>query len=175
MTSREPESLRWANSEKYGPDFGSHLMEQYKLTVQMADTLSSRRVATNQFYLAASAALLSVVVVLSGTSPSLLPSTTLVVVSLSLIGVVLSVVWALSIATYRSLNAVKFRLINEMESRLPVNPYESEWAMLQPSSDLEMSDLRSKHRQLTSLELVVPYLFIALFVVTIGLQVVHLL
>lgn len=154
-------SLRWSDKTQYGPDFQEHLLEQYKLTVQMADSMSARRSETNQFFLAASAALLSVGVGLLSTSLLGALLSGLLVAFLAVVGVLVSVVWVLTIKTYRSLNSVKFRLINEMESRLPANPYEAEWDILSPRRKVE--ETRVSHRQLTSLEIMIPYVFMGFF------------
>ena len=37
--------------EKYGDKFQDHLIEQYKLYVEMADRVSARRAQTNRFYI----------------------------------------------------------------------------------------------------------------------------
>jgi hypothetical protein len=46
---------------KYGNGYKEHLLEEYKLYVQMADNVSARRAQANQFYISVLSALLAVV------------------------------------------------------------------------------------------------------------------
>ena len=39
------------NPEKYGEKYKEHLLEQYKLYVEMADRISGRRQTANSFFL----------------------------------------------------------------------------------------------------------------------------
>jgi hypothetical protein len=130
----------------------------------MADSLSARRSETNQFYLAANTAILSVAAVLSASTSAVPFHSPALVLVLSIVGIVFSVVWLATISSYRSMNRVKFRLINEMEGKLPVNPYEAEWGILEAKRDDDRSKAVSSHKQLTNLERIVPYVFIVLFI-----------
>ena len=167
--SEQGPSLKWAEAGSYGTEFRRHLLEQYKLTVEMADNLSARRSETNQFYLAACAALLSVAAVVYGATPGIPIRSPPLTVALSVVGMLLSVVWGLTIFTYRSFNRVKFRLINEMETRLPVNPYQAEWDLLKVDRPKDLSQAMSSHKQLTSLEIFVPaVLFVSFLALSIA-------
>ena len=46
---------------KYGDKFKDHLIEEYKLFVQMADNVSARRSQANQFYISVLSILLAAV------------------------------------------------------------------------------------------------------------------
>ena len=45
----------------YGEKFKDHLLEQYKLFVEMADRVSSRRMQTNMFYISLLSGLITVI------------------------------------------------------------------------------------------------------------------
>jgi len=46
--------------ESYGAEFEKHLFEQYKLYVEMADRISTRRMLANSFFLSAHTTLVTV-------------------------------------------------------------------------------------------------------------------
>jgi len=47
------------NREEYGEQFKEHLIEQYKLYVEMTDRISDRRERTNRFYISLLSVLLA--------------------------------------------------------------------------------------------------------------------
>jgi len=56
----------FVNEEKdYGDKYKSHLLEQYKLCVVMADKISSRRATANNFFVSLNTLLITVIGILS--------------------------------------------------------------------------------------------------------------
>ncbi len=146
------------DKDKYGQKFNEHLLEQYKLYVEMTDRISDRRMQTNKFYislLSGLLALLSILVSVGNFNPSL----TFVIVSL--LGIALCVLWHINIQSYRQLNSGKFKVIHEMEQFLPFPCYDKEWEILGKG--------KSKYLQLTRVEkyipliLSIPYIFLFLY------------
>ncbi|MDE0266837.1 MAG: hypothetical protein OXK17_07460 [Thaumarchaeota archaeon] len=110
--------------DEYGDSFTAHLLEQYKLYVQSAENVSSRRIAATRYLLTLSAALLS----LSGLQSSVLSQSdwTLAVPGT---GILVSVLWYLIIKSYRDLNTVKFKVIHKLEQHLPAALFRHEWTI----------------------------------------------
>ena len=94
-------------------------------------------------------------------------------------GIVLAIVWRALLAYYRRLNGAKFDVINRLEEQLPVQPYAEEWAILhpnepdEPDAELGWRQLvkrlqrwrrRTRHREATVIEQVVPLVFVAIYV-----------
>ena len=52
--------------EEYGEKFHEHLLEQYKLYVEMADRVGTRRAQTNRFYISLLSGLLAVLSIVVG-------------------------------------------------------------------------------------------------------------
>ena len=48
-----------SSQEKYGTKYKAHLLEQYKLYVEMADRISARRQTANSFFLSINTALIA--------------------------------------------------------------------------------------------------------------------
>src|SRR5262245_3886555 len=95
----------------YGPDYRAHLLEQYKLYVQMADEISKRRDTANTFFLTlntATIAFLGSIRALTGLHPAWF-------IAIAMGGVTISLVWKRTIQSYRDLNTAKFLIVHEIE------------------------------------------------------------
>jgi len=160
---KQPPAVLGVAAEAYGDQHKPHLLDQYKLAVEMADRTSARRQETNNFFLAVSTSLVAFTALFadapdpSSTMPSLGPLGVLVV---SVSGVSISVLWLLLLRSYRSLNAGKYDVITVLEDHLPARIYGAEWEYL-------AYGVTQKHRTLTKLEGGVPLVFGALFLFTV--------
>ncbi|HEV3072390.1 MAG TPA: hypothetical protein VGY76_13295 [Solirubrobacteraceae bacterium] len=166
------------------PDDQGTLLELYKNAVEMADRVSSRRAGANTFFLALNTALAAVVGIVSsarkppphGSAPSF-DAFGLVLTAVA--GIVLAIVWRALLAYYRRLNAAKFDVINKLERQLPAQPYAEEWAILhpgeptEPEPELEHRQVvkrlrrwrrKTKHREATVIEQVVPLVFVLIYI-----------
>lgn len=140
--------------EDYGEDFYSHLLEQYKICVEMADRVSVRRGQANTFYISLLSALL--------TLPSLLTdknlfsgSSSILLFFTSILGLALCFTWYINIQSYKQLNSLKFKVINEMEQHLPFPCYSREWEILKAKE----RDGKKQYTRLTAIEKFVPLIF----------------
>jgi hypothetical protein len=133
--------------------YQSAIMEQYKIYVEMADRISSRRALANTFFLTLNSAILTVVAVFWKDRPEGLSAWFLLpplVLTLSL-----CLAWFWLVRSYRQLNAGKFAVIGALEQRLPASPWwNGEWKALRG----EKKD-KSTYWALTHLEIWVPLLF----------------
>ena len=103
--------------------FQAHLFEQYKLYVETADQISNRRQVANSFFVTINTALVALVGYLHvGSEPSGELHWLIAVA-----GVVLSYMWYRLIRSYRDLNTAKFKVIHDIETVLPVSPFDAEW------------------------------------------------
>lgn len=129
------------------------LLEQYKLYVEMADRISSRRDTANNYFLginglliASGAPLLTKYLEVTSDWFALFPF---------LIICLLLFFWWKLINSYKQLNSAKFRIIGLLEEKLPAKIYgEAEWKTL-----LEEGKNRKTYWPLTHLESKVPGIF----------------
>ena len=144
------------NGDEYGDNYQAHLLEQYKLYVEMADRVSQRRDQSNRFYAGLVSAIVALLVVMGriGVSES---TWVIALLFAGLLGASLSVIWFINLGSYRALNSAKFRVINGMESQLPYAGYSEEWAYLRPPQG------PARYFQLTRIERYVPLLTLTLF------------
>jgi len=149
------------SKNKYGEKFNDHLLEQYKLYVEMADKISERRMQTNKFYISILSALLALLSILISKDSF---NQTLTFAIVSLLGITLSILWYINIKSYRQLNSGKFKVIHEMEQNLPFPCYDREWQILGEGKE------ENKYLQLTRVEkyipliLSIPYIILLLYV-----------
>jgi hypothetical protein len=147
-----PES--YSSPEKYQ----EHLFEQYKVFVNAADQVSTRRNVANTFFLTLHTIIVTVIgfVYEKGTS---LTSRWVIVFPLVAI-LALCYTWWRLIKSYRQLNTAKYKIIGEYETKLPSSPYWSaEWKALGEGKNPKL------YRPLTDIETWVPPIFAGLYII----------
>jgi len=142
-------------SDQYGRKYQDHLLEQYKLYVEMTDRISSRRNQTNTFFLGINTALIAAGAALYGKGYN----GSLAVILIALLAVLmLCYIWWRLLKSIRQLNSAKYKVTLLLEKRLPSAPYATEWTLLGEGKDPKL------YRPLTGLECWVPIVFAMLFI-----------
>jgi len=140
-----------SDSERdYGEAFKQHLLEQYKLYVEMADRISTRRAQTNRFYISLLSGLLALLSIVGGRN-MFSDFQTIAFMAVAILGLALCVLWNVNIRSYRQLNSGKFKVIHEMEQHLPFPCYDKEWEILGEGKESKA------YLQLTYVEQYVPF------------------
>lgn len=124
------------------------ILEQWKTCVEMANSVSQRRDAMNNIFITLNLAVVTAI------------SFNFEIKSLFILGagIIVSIIWILFIRNYKLLNTEKFKVINEIENKLPVKPFNTEWEKLK---------INKKYRDSTKLENVLPIIFIILYIIAI--------
>ena len=153
--------------EEYGPNYKPHLLEQYKLYVEMADRISSRRQSTNSFFLSVNTAIIALLSYINMGSNN--GSSFYCLVSLA--GMTLCLLWNKLLRSYKNLNTAKFKVIHEMEAKLPFAPYDSEWEKVENSKNSKL------YLPFTHIEIYIPWVFFVIhaFVLFNGLRILDLI
>src|SRR2546422_7627466 len=110
--------LKGVPKDAYGSEYASHLMEQYKLYVQMADKISERRQTANTFFLTINTALVAMLGIAWPPAERLISPVWYLTVGVS--GLVLCYSWYRLLRSYRDLNSGKFRVVHAIEQHLPI-------------------------------------------------------
>lgn len=153
-----PTSKLWndiQDGSTYPPNekWHSHLLEQYKLYVEMADRISQRRTTANSYFLTVNSAILAFVGYLTTeASPDYMWL-------LALAGFMLTLFWHNVILSYRNLNSAKWQVVQDIEKRLPISPYDAEWDLVQRGHNPKL------YRPITHIESWVPIVFLLLHVI----------
>jgi hypothetical protein len=155
-------SRRSSTDSEAEPEPSSTELELYRLAVEMADRVSARRGTANNFFLAVHAGVITAVAALLSDpagAPMPLDST-----FIALAGIALSAAWWLSLRSYRDLNSAKFKVILQMEARLPVAVFADEWQFLKTDPVIGW---RKRYAELGQVERVVPIVFLVLYVASL--------
>jgi len=151
----------------YGDNYKLHLLEQYKLYVEMADRISSRRQSANSFFLSINTAIIALMGYVNLGNKDVFDFYWLV----SLAGMVLCYMWYRLVRSYKDLNTAKFKVVHEMETRLPFAPYDLEWEKVGKGENSKL------YLPFTHIEIFIPWVFLIIhaFVFLHGLRIFTLL
>lgn len=147
-------SLVRLSESDYGDKYKDHYLEQYKLYVEMADRISSRRMLANSFFVTIHSLLITAFTLMlkekifSNDFFSLLPF---------ICAIMLCLMWVIIIDSYKQLNSGKFKVIHEFESSLPASPYDEEWIVL------DKGENKKKYFPLTHVEALIPLIFVFIY------------
>ena len=124
------------------------VLAQWQTCVEMANSVSQRRDTMNNIFVTLNLAIVAAI------------SINWDVKSLFILvaGIVVSVIWLLFIRNYKLLNTEKFNVINDIEKKLPVKPFNDEWKRLEKNK---------KYQDGTKLEKILPIMFIVLYLIAI--------
>ena len=97
------------------------VLAQWQTCVEMANSVSQRRDTMNSIFVTLNLAIVAAI------------SINWDVKSLFILvaGILFSVIWLLFIRNYKLLNTEKFNVINDIEKKLPVKPFNDEWKRLE--------------------------------------------
>lgn len=134
-------------------------LELYKLYVEMADKISSRRIAASSYFLTINTG----IVVFSG---YLSPSQGREIIfeqywMVAFAGIILSFLWYRVIRSYKDLNRAKFGIIHQIEEDLPYRLFNAEWESVGRGKDPR------KYLPFSNIEMGVPWVFIALYIIVL--------
>ena len=151
---QENPELRLIHNDKetYGSSFTADLLEQYKLYVQSAENVSTRRVASSRYLLTLNAAFIALYGLQSASFGQ--SNWTLLI---PVVGIPVSVLWYRIIKSHANLNQIKFDVIHEFERYLPVEMYRYEWYLAEEGKG-------KSYKTVTTLEQWIPILFLVLHV-----------
>lgn len=156
MADRSDETLFRHTRETYNGSFEETVLEQYKLYVQSADNVSTRRVASSRYLLTLNVAL----VALYGYQSVSLDSNWWMML-VPILGALVSTLWYQIIKSHKDLNVVKFQIIHELEQYLPAMLYTHEWRLVEEG--------RSRlYRSVTNIERWIPLAFLALHLILLA-------
>jgi len=150
------------NKDEYGKDYHNHCLEVYKLYVEMADRISTRRQNANSFFLTINSAIIAVLgyvqfgVYLGAKLGVEQSQTNDFYWIISILGMVLCLIWFRLVQSYKQLNTAKFKVIHHMEQHLPFAPYDAEWEAVDRGENPKL------YKPFTHVEVAIPWVFFVL-------------
>lgn len=124
------------------------ILAQWQTCVEMANCVSQRRDTMNNIFVTLNLAIIAAVSIAWNIKS----------IFILVAGIVVCIIWLLFIRNYKLLNTEKFNVINTIEKKLPVKPFNDEWEKLRNNK---------KYTDSTKLERTLPAMFIVLYVVAI--------
>lgn len=124
------------------------ILAQWQTCVEMANSISQRRDTLNNLFVTLNMAILTAI--------SIIWDLKSLIVSLT--GVLLCIAWIFILRNFKILNNKKFKVINDIESKLPEKPFAQEWELLKKDS---------KYIEGTLLEYSIPSVFLISYIVIV--------
>lgn len=138
------------NNENTYNDNGASMVEIWGKAVDLADSIISKRISSNNIYMSIETALIAVVCFVHDWWDYIT----------CFVGIVIAVLWFFSVLDYRSLSAVKYKIINDIEEKLPVQPISYEWKLIR-------AEKKYHYFGNSKIEIIIPIVFGLLFVASI--------
>ena len=132
--------------------------EQYKLFTESAERTSDRRQSTNNYFLTLNSALLKFTGYLSSIQFKIWH------VILAIAGIFICILWILNIKSFRTLNSAKFKIIHEMEEKLPMKLFCDEWKLLDKGN-------KEGYLRFSKIEQGIPIIFLILYFVMMSIMI----
>jgi hypothetical protein len=139
------------------------LLEQYKLYVGTAERNSDRRHLSNNFFLTFNSLILTGAGYLTTTDKDSW------LILLSILGIIIAFLWLTTINSYRQLNTGKFKVIHEIEEKLPYPLFKKEWEYLGQVKNSK------KYKKLTVVETGIPCVFIIMYGIFLFIKIIPFL
>jgi hypothetical protein len=148
--------LLHSNTEaEYGVEYKTHLLEMYKIYLDLTEKISLKRQTANNYFLTINTALIGLVSYLHlGVT-----SENHFYFLIALAGMILCFLWYRIIKSYKGLNKGRFKIIHLLEKKLPVSPYDAEWEALGRGKNKDM------YHPFTHVEIAVPWVFFCLHLI----------
>lgn len=155
--SMQDSDLFKAVEKDYGNEYKNHLFEQYRLYVESTEKISDRRQHANNYFITINTALIT----LLGLSfqVKLFGDFTWLRSLLALFGLIICVIFFYLLRSHKQLNTGKFKVIHEVEQKLPLLLYDYEWKILKEGKDKKV------YYPFSHIELFIPWVFGFIFFV----------
>lgn len=145
------------SKEDYSGNYSDHALEQYKLYVEMADRISSRRQSTKTFFVTLNTVLISI----AGYAKSAASVDSFFYLVTSFAGLLICYTWYRLVKSYKNLNSAKFKVVHAMEKEMPFNLFDAEWEAVGRGKD------KILYHPFTELELKIPWVFFSIYILVI--------
>lgn len=129
------------------------ILSQWQTCVEMANNVSQRRDTTNNVFITLNLAIITAV-----SSISSIENISKFVILI--FGMGICFLWFLLIKNFKTLNKIKFEIINEIEEKLPLQPFKDEWERLN-----ELKNSEEKYKNFTKIESYLPLVFSVLYLI----------
>lgn len=153
----ESKGLFKADGKEYGQEYKNHLFSQYQLYVESVEKISDRRQNANNYFITINTVLISFLGILF--QAKLLENIPWVKSLISVVGIIICGIFWFLLRSYKQLNTGKFKVIHEIEQKLPLSLYDYEWKILKEGKDSKV------YFPFSHIEMIIPWIFGAVYVI----------
>lgn len=148
---------RVSKSEDADNKYIDHYLEQYRIYLHIFNSTNDRLSKANDFFLGLNTAIIGVLGYLETKGAT---SNGSIIFSFApFVGIAICYCWYKIISSYRQLNRIKFKVIHEIEKKLPISLFEKEWELMGKGKD------KNKYNAKSKIERKIPIIFIVLYIV----------
>lgn len=167
MDKNKIDSLLYSRVKHYkdseDTNYEDHYLEQYRIYLHIFNSTTDRRNKSNEFFLGLNTAIIGVLGYLE--TKGLNDSSSVIFLFAPLVGIAICYCWYQIIISYKMLSRAKFSIIHNIEEKLPLSLFKTEWELLGRGIDF------SKYRKISSIEKNIPIVFIILYSVILGVSI----
>jgi len=153
----EEKSILKVDEKEYGQEYKNHLFSQYQLYVESSEKISDRRQNANNYFITINTVLISFLGILF--QVKILENIVWIKFLTSLIGIIICVIFWFLLRSYKQLNTGKFKVIHEIEQKLPLALYDYEWHILKEGKD------KKTYYPFSHIEMIIPWVFGIIYLV----------
>jgi len=153
----EAKNLFRVEEKDYGQQYKDHLFSQYQLYIDSAEKISDRRQNANNYFITINTVLISFFGILFQTK--LLENIPWIKSLVSLVGIIICVVFWFLLRSYKQINTGKFKVIHEIEQKLPLGLYDYEWKLLEEGKNNKV------YFPFSHIEMIITWVFGAVYFV----------
>lgn len=147
---------RVSKSEDADTKYIDHYLEQYRIYLHIFNSTHDRLSKSNDFFLGLNTAIIAALGYLESRGAA---HNSTIFLFAPFVGMAICICWYQIISMYRKLNRTKFKVIHEVEKKLPISLFETEWELLGKGKD------RKLYYPLSLIERRIPIIFIVLYLV----------
>lgn len=153
----ESKELFKVGENEYGQEYKNHLFAQYQLYIESVEKISDRRQNANNYFITINTVLISFLGILF--QAKLLENIPWVKSVISMVGIIVCVIFWFLLRSYKQLNTGKFKVIHEIEQKLPLGLYDYEWKVLKEGKNSKV------YFPFSHIEMVIPWVFGAVYII----------
>jgi len=149
-------SRNTSHKEEHADRYIDHYLEQYRIYLHIFNSTHDRLAKSNDFFLGLNTAIIAALGFLE-TKGSAYHNSTIFMFA-PFVGMAICYCWYQIIVSYRNINRAKFTVIDQVERKLPIALFETEWELLGKGKD------NKKYYPLSKIEMKIPLIFFILYI-----------
>lgn len=142
-------------------NYENHYLEQYRMYLHIYNSTNDRANKSNDFFLGLNTAIIGVLGYLE--TKNLTDDNSVIFIFAPFVGIAICYCWYQIIISYKNINRAKFKVIHNIEEKLPLALFRTEWELLGQGKNDKI------YRKLSSIEKKIPIIFIVLYAVIFGI------